>query len=159
MLKHCSFFSFTNAFQFSSQESHLNSKRSCMQHVSKDSRFSFVNWPLNSTRGLFVARGFKLRLATGSEGYLLTGLYDIVLNRESLLPKEEALNSAWIRCEPVSKGRGRRKRGKYSYKRAAIRAISISPRYFSKPCTPRRSKYLRYRVHYAVSSRDHEGKE
>lgn len=73
-----------------------------MQHVSKDSRFSFVNWPLNSTRGLFVARGFKLRLATGSEGYLLTGLYDIVLNRESLLPKEEALNSAWIRCEPVS---------------------------------------------------------
>lgn len=36
---------------------------------------------------------------------------------------------------------GRRKHGKYSYKRAAIGTISISPRYFSRPRTTRRSKY------------------
>lgn len=42
-----------------------------------------------------IPRGFLLHLATGSEGYLLTGLYDIVLVQESLLlEEEEALNSA-----------------------------------------------------------------
>lgn len=53
---------------------------------SLDSQFSLkLAFKLDSRA---VARGFKLRLATGSQGYLLTGLYDIVL-KEGVPPSSD----------------------------------------------------------------------